>query len=262
MQKVKLDDLRKIHGLTLPEQMSERELSDYSQRVDEYIEMLPDRSRELLRLFIAGSIKELCKSLESLSDILAGLYAFDLMVQCNQVAELAEADGSDKTEVDTLLGQFIGELSTLSIDIQVAQYQTGDKTYRRASPGLGTLQQAKKQIFAVDDVPIILNTLKRFLEGDKYKFSGITSGKAALQYLETREIPPDMIILDIDMPEMDGFELAVKIGEMGLNAPIMFLTSNATRDAVISAFQVGAIDFIVKPLNKQLILEKLEKYLG
>lgn len=259
MQRIELSTLKTIHGITLPKSMGERELSHYRELVDSFIELVPDESRELLRLFTTGEYAVLCSRLERLSDKLVNLYAYDSMEHCNQLIEFIEAGNIDKSEIDMVLGKLIGELSTLSIDIQVAQYQIGDKSYKRTETGTSTPE--RKHIFAVDDVPIILNTLKRFVDGEKYKFSGITSGKAALHFLETRDVPPDLIILDIDMPEMDGFELAVRINAMGLNIPIIFLTSNATREAVVSAFQVGALDFIVKPLNKSLILKKLDKYL-
>lgn len=260
MQKIEFSTLKTIYELSLPDSMSERELSGYREKVDKFIEVLPDESRDILRFFASGSYDALSRKLDGLADMLLGLYAYDLMEKCHLLIKHIETADCDKSEIDMMLGQFIGELSTLSIDIQVAQYQSEGKGYRRAGSDLPA--HDIKHIFAVDDVPIILNTLKRFLDSEKYKFSGITSGKAALHYLDTRDAPPDLIILDIDMPDMDGFVLAVNIKERMPDIPIMFLTSNATKEAVVSAFQVGAIDFIVKPLNKQLILKKLDKYLG
>jgi len=74
------------------------------------------------------------------------------------------------------------------------------------------------------------------------------------------------------MPGMDGFELAVKIREKEkylailnkskeYNAPIVFLTGNAKRENVSKAMKAGAIDFILKPINKELLIEKIEKYI-
>ncbi|MCL2103413.1 MAG: response regulator, partial [Syntrophorhabdaceae bacterium] len=68
-------------------------------------------------------------------------------------------------------------------------------------------------------------------------------------------------LLDIEMPEMDGYELARRIRESGHAAPIIFLTGNARKDSVARALQAGAADFIVKPVAKAELLERIGKYI-
>jgi CheY-like chemotaxis protein len=167
-----------------------------------------------------------------------------------------------KEDIDILLGEFIAKLNTLSIDIQLAQHKSREINEKhKVRPTQATrTSQTKKHILAVDDVPVILNVLKRIIDGEKYKFSGLTSGEAVLRYLDTHT-PPDLFVVDIEMPNMNGYELTKSIVAKGYDVPIIFLTSNATRGAVIKALQAGATDFLVKPIDEELILSRLKRYL-
>ena len=104
-------------------------------------------------------------------------------------------------------------------------------------------------------MPQILASLKSML-GDKYKFVGATSGEAALKYLENHL--PDVYILDIDMPGMNGFQLVDVIRARRKIAPIIFLTANATVEYVTKAFDLGITDFLVKPCHDESVHNKLE----
>ncbi|MCL2002804.1 MAG: response regulator [Oscillospiraceae bacterium] len=119
---------------------------------------------------------------------------------------------------------------------------------------------AQKTILAVDDRPEILSGISAALKG-RYKVFGVTGGKAALKFLQTRQ--PDLFILDIDMPDMDGYELSYAIRMMERHAwtPIIFLTGNSSREHVMKAMQAGGNDFIVKPANYDVLLTKAGKYL-
>lgn len=114
----------------------------------------------------------------------------------------------------------------------------------------------KPTILAVDDIPQNLAILKSILAA-KCKFVGVTSGEAALKYLETNI--PDIYILDIDMPKMTGFELVEAIKLRRKTAPTIFLTANATIDYVTRAFALGVTDFLVKPCNEEAVTAKINK---
>lgn len=124
----------------------------------------------------------------------------------------------------------------------------------------GEDEERKRMILAVDDMPSNLTTLKGIL-GSKYRFVGVTSGAAALKFLESNSIP-DAYILDIDMPEMNGFELLEQIRKKHRGAAIVFLTSNATAEYVIKAYEWGITDFLVKPCYEEAVLSKLNKIFG
>jgi DNA-binding NtrC family response regulator len=111
----------------------------------------------------------------------------------------------------------------------------------------------------VDDDPVILNVVKVIVEGAGHKFNGVKDGKTALRFLESNK--PALCILDIEMPEMNGHELAANIKAKDASIPLMFLTSNSQREHVDAAIKMGAIDFFIKPPNEDLIYNKLKKFL-
>lgn len=117
----------------------------------------------------------------------------------------------------------------------------------------------KRTIVAVDDSPIILKMLECLLKG-KYEFRGFTKGDRALTYLREKYV--NLVILDIDMPDIDGFDMLDMIrGDLQLNMPIVMLTSNNDKNHVIECFKRGANDYAVKPLDELLFMQKLEKLL-
>ncbi|MCL2215554.1 MAG: response regulator [Defluviitaleaceae bacterium] len=118
-----------------------------------------------------------------------------------------------------------------------------------------------KKILAVDDMPEILSFVNNALKSH-YKVIAVPSGKAALKVMETQK--PDLFILDIDMPEMDGFELAVRIRQMPEHAktPLIFLTGNSSREYINNATMVGGNEFIVKPASHEYLLTKVGGFLN
>ncbi len=114
----------------------------------------------------------------------------------------------------------------------------------------------KRKIVAVDDSGIILKMLTKVL-GEKYDLHAFSGGKRALQFLKDRT--PDLIILDIDMPEINGYEMLkmIKEREHLQNVPVIFLTSNGDKSHVIKAVAGGAKDYVVKPIDEEILLEKV-----
>lgn len=126
--------------------------------------------------------------------------------------------------------------------------------------GVHEKDDGPKSVLAVDDVSLILNSLKLALKDTKYKLTCVRSGAEALRFIKNNK--PDLFVLDIEMPEMNGYELAEKIRANGQTAPIIFLTGNAKEEYVIKAIKAGAADFIVKPVDNEHVLEKIKKYIG
>lgn len=118
----------------------------------------------------------------------------------------------------------------------------------------------KKNIVAVDDSGIVLKMLIKVL-GDKYELNVFSVGKRALQFLKDRT--PDLIILDIDMPEINGYEMLkmIKEREHLKNVPVIFLTSNNDKNYVIKAVAGGAKDYVVKPIDEEILLDKVHSAL-
>lgn len=115
----------------------------------------------------------------------------------------------------------------------------------------------KKSIIAVDDSGIVLQTLESMLN-DRYEFRGFSKATRALNYMLM--FPPSLIILDIEMPEVDGYAMLEMIRENVelRNIPVIFLTSNKDKNYVVKAVKYGANAYVVKPVEKELLLGKIE----
>jgi len=129
----------------------------------------------------------------------------------------------------------------------------------KQTPGIVQNPENKNTVLVVDDVSLFLMTTQKILQDAGYNVTCVNNGMAALNYLKTNQ--PILFILDIDMPEMNGYELAQKIIESGQNAPIIFLTGNAKQSSVVKAIEAGASDFILKPIEKNQLLERISKYI-
>lgn len=119
----------------------------------------------------------------------------------------------------------------------------------------------KKSIVAVDDSGIILKTLEKLLSG-KYAYHAFSKEMRALKYLK-EEDTPDLIILDIEMPEIDGYQMLEMIRERPelKQVPVIFLTSNSDKEHVARAVNSGANDYAVKPIDEEVFMEKVRKQL-
>lgn len=120
----------------------------------------------------------------------------------------------------------------------------------------------KKIIIAVDDSGIILKTLEKLLSGT-YEYHAFSKGMRALKYLK-EEDTPDLIILDIEMPEIDGYEMLDLIREKEelKQVPVLFLTSNNDRQHVVKAISGGANDYAIKPIDEESFMGKVHNLLG
>lgn len=116
-------------------------------------------------------------------------------------------------------------------------------------------------ILIIDDVPSNLEVLSKTLSNEGYDVSIATSGKRAL--LQVSRILPDLILLDIQMPEMDGFSVCQKLKSSPETAqiPIIFMTSLTDLDSKIRGFDLGALDFITKPFQDREVLARIRTHL-
>ncbi len=117
-----------------------------------------------------------------------------------------------------------------------------------------------KTILVVDDDNLNLATAREVLGGE-YKVILVKKGQQALSYLKTGDC--DVILLDINMPEMDGFEVMQKIREMDncRNTPVIFLTGDTDSETESRCFKEGAMDFITKPFVPAVMLSRIGRIL-
>ena len=115
----------------------------------------------------------------------------------------------------------------------------------------------------VDDEPDQIATVKYVLESSKndYEIIGVDSGSKCLELLKNNEIP-DLILLDIMMPKMSGWEVYnhIKENSSWMNIPIIFLTARTDKVAKKAGGFLGD-DFIEKPFNSQYFIKKIDEFL-
>jgi len=123
------------------------------------------------------------------------------------------------------------------------------------------MKNVKSVILVVDDVPDNL-TLASALLKDLYKVKVATNGIKALSIADAD--PPDLILLDVMMPEMDGYETCrrLKSNPQLTNIPIIFLTAKGDAKDEEQGFKLGAVDYIVKPLTPSLLLARVKTHLA
>jgi DNA-binding NtrC family response regulator len=117
------------------------------------------------------------------------------------------------------------------------------------------------EILIVDDVPANLDVLRRALEEAGYKILVAPTGELALQI--TAEVRPALILLDVLMPGMDGFEVCrrLKATPATQEIPVVFLTARAETERIIEGFEAGGVDYIVKPFQKEEVLARVRTHL-
>ncbi|MBN2891436.1 MAG: hybrid sensor histidine kinase/response regulator [Bacteroidales bacterium] len=116
-------------------------------------------------------------------------------------------------------------------------------------------------ILIVDDIPQNLKIVGTILTENDYKTFASLSGKQALEIVSERQI--DLILLDISMPEMDGFEVCkvLKDNPLTRDIPVIFLTARTQIEDVVKGFDIGGVDYITKPFNMQELLKRVENHL-
>ncbi len=116
-------------------------------------------------------------------------------------------------------------------------------------------------ILIVDDVVQNIQVIANILDFGGYKIAFAQSGKEAIERVEQNKF--DLILLDVMMPQMDGFETAQKLKQMPLakDIPIMFLTARDDDDSIIKGFELGAVDYVTKPFNSAELIARIKTHI-
>jgi class 3 adenylate cyclase/CheY-like chemotaxis protein len=117
------------------------------------------------------------------------------------------------------------------------------------------------RILVVDDTPANIQVLASTLKEKGYQISVATNGKQALDVVA--RVQPDLILLDVVMPEMDGFETCrrLKASEQWRQIPIIFLTARTETTDIVRGFELGAVDYVAKPFNAHELLARVNTHL-
>jgi len=121
------------------------------------------------------------------------------------------------------------------------------------------LTDDKKKILIVDDDKMNIVILAHFLK-PQYEILIAQDGVSALKSAEKHK--PDLILLDIIMPNMNGFDVFTKLKEykITMDIPVIFLTELDTKELVNRGLSLGALDYITKPFDKSVIKAKIDLY--
>jgi type II secretory ATPase GspE/PulE/Tfp pilus assembly ATPase PilB-like protein/CheY-like chemotaxis protein len=129
---------------------------------------------------------------------------------------------------------------------------------KAATPKLKT--EGPPSILIVEDDNLTQKLIIRLLENRGYRVAIAGDGIEALLYLGKKEF--DLIISDINMPNLDGFKLLEMMGQKGIETPVIFMTSRIDPEDEAMGFKLGAMDYIKKPIQKEILLLRVERALG
>jgi signal transduction histidine kinase len=125
----------------------------------------------------------------------------------------------------------------------------------------GIRRLSGSSILIVDDNSQNLKLLGNILKGNQYKIEFATNGVSALDWISKKQF--DLILLDINMPGMDGFEVCTRIrSDSSMNhVPIIFLSAESERENILKGFELGAQDFLTKPFDSRELLVRIRTHL-
>jgi PAS domain S-box-containing protein len=124
-----------------------------------------------------------------------------------------------------------------------------------------SLSEKKRTVLIVDDAPDEIAVLDEILRKD-FRLKAATNGASALEIARS-DPPPDLILLDVSMPDMDGFEVcrALKQDAAGAMIPVIFLTGRSRASDEKTGFELGAVDYIRKPIDPVILKTRIYSHL-
>ncbi len=123
------------------------------------------------------------------------------------------------------------------------------------------MQSNKKLILIVDDNPDNITILGTLLTKNEYEVGATSNGYKALKFIKNRL--PDLILLDIMMPGIDGFEVCEKLKADSLtrHIPVIFLTAKTGTEDIVRGFKIGGVDYVTKPFNTEELLARVNTHI-
>lgn len=122
--------------------------------------------------------------------------------------------------------------------------------------------ERRKTVLIVDDESIMVSVLQRHITNAGYAYDVASNGQDALDKIEKE--PPDLVLLDLMMPGMNGFETCrrIRANEKTKNLPVIIVTALHSQSDSSDAANCGANDFLSKPIDGTILATRLRKYIG
>lgn len=117
-----------------------------------------------------------------------------------------------------------------------------------------------KHILLVEDDPNFGMMLKSYLDIKKFNVTLCNDGKDAIKIAKTQ--PFDLVILDVMLPNKDGFSIAKELKQLQIIAPFIFLTARAMKEDKVKGYLIGALDYLVKPFDPEILFLKIQALLS
>lgn len=126
---------------------------------------------------------------------------------------------------------------------------------------MGDVSEVKGDILVVDDTPANLRLLAQLLTSNGYKARPVPNGAMALRATQLR--PPDLILMDINMPGLDGYEVCRQLmaDEVSQDIPVIFISALDEAFDKVKAFEAGGVDYVTKPFQIEEVLARIESHL-
>jgi len=115
------------------------------------------------------------------------------------------------------------------------------------------------KIFIIDDEPQIIHSIEQNLNHSIYKIFSFSNAKKALSNLP--KLKPEIILLDLNMPEMDGYDFLKNLKELRIDTPVVIISGENKIDSAVKAMKLGAVDFITKPFDFVKLTETINQYM-
>ena len=254
-----------------PATTSNVQFEQYVKTLDSFIDSFPGAAEKMQIAVDEQAYGVLTKLVNSTCETLRQLHADGIVQEYSKKFEiLNKAAQKDDDAMEAFVEKFTMAVSSLSIDIQMAEKRTSPPrlsapSVSSSTPASSAPYAAPKRawgnsrplILAVDNAVMFLNTIKKLLANSPYDLHCVLSANEALDFI--RENRPDMFLLDVEMPGMNGYDLARALKASGQLAPILFITANSAREYVDKAAEAGAVGMLMKPLSLNQLLAKINE---
>ena len=240
--------------------MSDGQFISFVQYLNSFIDRFPALSTKLQSDLESRSYKQLSEKLDGLSDSLTIIGADSILRECLKQIKILNTSNAADIDYDTVeafIDDLVQKISTISIEMRMAAHQSLSGTPAQA--GGADTSVCGHSIVAVDNSIMFLNTLQKFLANTPYDLHTITTCSEAIDYAADNK--PDLFLLDIEMPDIDGYELAGRLRVCAPGVPIIFITAHYADEYVDKAVEAGAVAVLMKPLSPKQLIAKLKEVL-